>query len=340
MKIIYCKYCGKAFETDGSFRRAGQITAHMRTCEFNPKRLANIEAQKRGSKTMNRKNAERKHKLAILNEQTRKDYKFRCKKCNKEFIISMTDRDYQKRQNNVKGYVRKYCDHCAHSIGGYAAKQFRKTNQISKSQRNKLKSGIVLIHGSNKCKTYYFQQCPICKKIFMQTTKSKFCSTTCKLEFRKNKSQYISIETRKKLSDAGKHSAAKQFEQKRSKCEIEFCMLCEKTFSIVYHNKPIFNGWDADILLPELKIAIQWNGPWHYKQISNKKGSSLASIQNRDNIKRKEIEKAGWSLYIIKDQDSHKNARKRAYFIKKHFNRFLNFIKTQTSQFYEEFELI
>ena len=40
----------------------------MRTCESNPKRLANIEAQKRGSKTMNRKNAERKHKLAILNE--------------------------------------------------------------------------------------------------------------------------------------------------------------------------------------------------------------------------------------------------------------------------------
>ena len=23
MKTIYCKYCGKAFETDGSFKRAG-----------------------------------------------------------------------------------------------------------------------------------------------------------------------------------------------------------------------------------------------------------------------------------------------------------------------------
>ena len=34
----------------------------------------------------------------------------------------MTDRDYQKRQNNIKGYGRKYCDHCAHSIGGHAAR--------------------------------------------------------------------------------------------------------------------------------------------------------------------------------------------------------------------------
>ena len=256
MKIIYCKYCHKPFETDGSFKRAGQITAHMRTCEFNPKRLANIEAQKRGSRTMNRKNAEHKHMLAVLNEQTRKDYKFRCKLCNKEFVISMTDREYQKRQNDVKGCGRKYCDHCAHSIGGHAANHSHKTNQISRSQHKKLKRGIVLIGGRNKCKTYYFQQCPVCKKIFMQVSKSNFCSNACSIEFRKHKSQYISDETRKKLSDAGKRSVSKQFEQRRSKCEIEFCSLCEKHFSIVEHNKPIFNGWDADILLPELKIAI------------------------------------------------------------------------------------
>ena len=77
---------------------------------------------------MNRKNAEHKHMLAVLNEQTRKDYKFRCKLCNKEFVISMTDREYQKRQNDVKGCGRKYCDHCAHSIGGHAANHSHKTN--------------------------------------------------------------------------------------------------------------------------------------------------------------------------------------------------------------------
>jgi len=44
MKIIHCKYCGKEFETDGSFRMAGIATAHMRTCKCNPKREANIAA--------------------------------------------------------------------------------------------------------------------------------------------------------------------------------------------------------------------------------------------------------------------------------------------------------
>jgi hypothetical protein len=36
MKIIKCKYCGKEFETDGSRKMAGVITAHMRTCDKNP----------------------------------------------------------------------------------------------------------------------------------------------------------------------------------------------------------------------------------------------------------------------------------------------------------------
>ena len=47
--------------------------------------------------------------------------------------------------------------------------------------------------------------------------------------------------------------------------------------------------WDADIIIHDYKIAILWNGAWHYKQIS--KNSSLIQIQNRDVIKINEIKK-------------------------------------------------
>lgn len=330
MKIIYCKYCKQPFETDGSFKRAGQIAAHMRTCKSNPKRLENIAAQKRGSRTMNRKNAEHKHNLAILNEQSRKDRRLKCQNCGNEFIVSMTDRDYQKHQDMIDGYCHRYCKHCSHAIGGFAK---------SHNDSHKVKRPFLANKPNKKYKEYHFCQCLVCKRVFLQISKSKCCSLQCKLEYKNHKVQYLSNETRKKLSEAGKKSAANQFVQKRSKCEIEFCLLCEQHFNIVEHNKPIFNGWDADILLHEIKVAIQWNGPWHYKQISKK--TSLASIQNRDKIKRHEVEKAGWSLYVIKDQESHKKALKRLQFVNDHFLRFLKFLNEHKNvQFYEEFELL
>ena len=47
-----------------------------------------------------------------------------------------------------------------------------------------------------------------------------------------------------------------------------FCKLCEQEFKDVLHNEPIFNNWDADIILKEYKIAVLWNGIWHYKKIT------------------------------------------------------------------------
>ena len=70
----------------------------------------------------------------------------------------------------------------------------------------------------------------------------------------------------KKLSIAGKKSASIQQNERRSKNEKLFCVLCEQYFNKVGHNEPIFNGWDVDILIYDLKIAILWNGVWHYKK--------------------------------------------------------------------------
>ena len=89
-----------------------------------------------------------------------------------------------------------------------------------------------------------------------------------------------------------------QGDNKRSKNEIYFSELCCNTFDNVDLNEPIFNGWNADVIIHELKIAVLWNGRWHYSEIVKGK---LQQIQKRDEIKLKEIKKSGFTPYIIKD---------------------------------------
>jgi hypothetical protein len=78
----------------------------------------------------------------------------------------------------------------------------------------------------------------------------------------------------------------------------------------------MFNGWDADIIIPILKIAILWNGKWHYEKLM--KEHSLEQVQNRDIIKIKEIKKLGFTPYIIKDM-----GRYNKNFVEKEFQKFL-----------------
>lgn len=81
-----------------------------------------------------------------------------------------------------------------------------------------------------------------------------------------------------------------------------FATLCAEQFDIIT-NKQMFDGWDADVIIPSLKIAVLWNGPWHYKQIS--KHSSLLQIQTRDRLKLEAIVRNGYVPYVIKDMGKH-----------------------------------
>lgn len=125
------------------------------------------------------------------------------------------------------------------------------------------------------------------------------------------------------LHNGGCKGIQHQGDLRRSKNEIEFCKLCEEYFDNVKHNESIFNGWDADIIIEDIKFAVLWNGPWHYKQIT--KSHSVKQTQNRDKIKVKEIEECGWTPYIIKDMGkANKN------FVKEKFDEFLKYLKENT----------
>ena len=125
------------------------------------------------------------------------------------------------------------------------------------------------------------------------------------------------------LHNGGCKGIQHQGDLRRSKNEIEFCKLCEEYFDNVKHNESIFNGWDADIIIEDIKFAVLWNGPWHYKQIT--KSHSVKQTQNRDKIKVKEIEECGWTPYIIKDM-----GKANKDFVKEKFDEFLKYLKENT----------
>lgn len=148
------------------------------------------------------------------------------------------------------------------------------------------------------------KRCIVCDTLFLAANKT--CSDKC---------------YRESLSRAGKKSAEIQSSKRRSKNEIAFYNLCKYKFDLVQNNLPIFNGWDADIILPNLKIAILWNGKWHYEKITKK--HSVKQVQNRDEIKMEEIIKFGYTPYIIKDMGKFNLA-----FVQKEFEKFLRFLES------------
>jgi len=107
-----------------------------------------------------------------------------------------------------------------------------------------------------------------------------------------------------------------QSKNRRSKNEVYFADLCKERFSNVETNKPLFNGWDADVIIHDRKIAVLWNGIWHRKKI--KSNHSVAQVKNRDKIKMNEIVSCGYTPYIVED-----DGKESVEFVETEFNKFL-----------------
>lgn len=218
----------------------------------------------------------------------RKTYQCVCEKCNKEFEITCIESQYF--------YIKHF--YCSRSCANTRIHSEETKQKISNSLKKEKK----------------IRYCLDCGVEITSKSRSGYCKK-CVFKHRK-----ISEEGRRNLSKAGRKSVYNQQNRKRSKNEIGFCELCMNHFKNVKHNENIFNGWDADVILEDYKIAILWNGPWHYKQISKK--VSLESIQNRDKIKIKEIQNCGYYPYIIKDMGKY-NEKK----ITEEFDKLVEFIK-------------
>lgn len=142
-------------------------------------------------------------------------------------------------------------------------------------------------------------KCNFCNIEFIpKLSKRMYCSKQCSINYNKTSVEFI--ERVKRIGRIGGKISAKS-QQRRSKNEICFAELCETYFGKddIQCNTPIFEGWDADVIILSKKIAVLWNGQWHYKQIM--KSQSLIQVQTRDKIKYDTIIRCGYTPFIIKD---------------------------------------
>lgn len=219
-------------------------------------------------------------------------YNLNCSRCDVNFSID-------EREKMFESDKKYFCSRSCANIRDHSESSKKKISNTLKKYNNK-----PLLH----------KQCEECSIEFITIkNKKKFCSKSCCSKFNNRKNRDILVE-------AGKKSAAIQSETRRSKNEIYLYELCKEKFGNVLANEPMFNGWDADVILPDLKIVILWNGIWHYKQIS--KRQSLKQVQYRDRIKLIEIVNHGYTPYVIKDMGAHNKP-----FVEMEFNNFLSYFK-------------
>ena len=250
-----------------------------------------------------------------------------CKVCSKKFKVERTISKLG--IENIHKKEKQCCSSkCSNSIGGnsvFGTKNVKcskcfKTYEVDK--RGKIKHLLC-----DSCKIIYKCKKKKVIKIYKKREKKirirfsvirTLICKICSVSFLGKHAKYCDLCRIERFKLAGRNSASKRV--LRSKNEIYFYELCKTHFKNVRHNEPIFNGWDADVIIEDLKTAILWNGKWHYEKITEK--HSVIQVQNRDKIKISEIKKAGYIPYIIKDVGKNKKS-----FVESEFQKFIKTLK-------------
>lgn len=136
--------------------------------------------------------------------------------------------------------------------------------------------------------------CEFCGKKFKNKKERQYCSPYCQKLDNQKKNPGMA-------SKGGIISAKNRCI--RSKDEIKLYELCVKNFNYeITHNEEVIHKfkYDADIIIRDLKIAILWNGIWHYKELGFT-NYSLEEIKKRDNKKIEFFYENGWDVFIFED---------------------------------------
>ena len=218
----------------------------------------------------------------------------------------------------------KFCSHSCSAKSSNANRivsdaHKKRASESLKSLNSKLikgLNGIYMRANGQVARIRISKNCMMCNQVFdtFTNTTKKYCSCKC---------CYTSHEGRALRRLAGLKSAGIQAAIRRSKNEIAFAELCKKKFSNVLENSNMFNGWDADVVLLDEKIAVLWNGNWHHKKITKK--HSVKQVQNRDKIKLKEITKLEFLPYVINDY-----GKCNTEFVHEEFEKFIKWLDTRS----------
>ena len=247
-----------------------------------------------------------------------------CKCCGRNFTTPIKRYNYLLKKNGNNFYCSKKCFYTFRSPKSiektckYCGERFNSLDKpnspkcCSRKCSARLSQSFVDVQDisnsmkrvwSNRIVVYKKRICPVCGIGFEQRN-TKCCSDKC---------------AKKRMSNGGCASALCQKTQRSSKNEIMFANLCKSHYNNVVTNERFFNGWDADVILQDEKVAVLWNGNWHRKKITKK--HSVEQVKNRDKIKLDEINRMSYTPYIIED-----NGKENSLFVESEFNKFKLFI--------------
>lgn len=216
-----------------------------------------------------------------------------CISCRKETTIQSLERHIKQCSSPIKYNKCKYCGNetrndkfCGHICSAKYNIQKRKDDGYVITQEQKDKTSRTLIEkhyiGIKRCN--HPPKPKICKVCNNRHIRGGYtCSYTCQMVL---------------MTNGGKKAASNR--KIRSKDEIKLFELISNIVPAL-SNHIIKDGWDSDIFIPSLNIAIFWNGPWHYKEMGIK-GHSLKQVQNRDKIKTALFESIGIKVIVYEDR--------------------------------------
>ncbi len=114
-----CPYCKNIINFE--HKHINSFVAHCRNCKSRPGTYEVIE----------------KIKQTKLRLSKRKDYKFNCKKCNKEYILNLTPRTYE---------IDKYRKHCTQNCANGHIQTKEEKEKRSKTILRRIKIGKIIPH--------------------------------------------------------------------------------------------------------------------------------------------------------------------------------------------------
>jgi len=192
----------------------------------------------------------------------------------------------------IPKYYTYNCDHC-----NVFCKKPKTYYQVAKARKQEL------FFCSQECTHNYYKTtvkiiCSNCQKEVyrlssqIKKTKHSFCNKSC----------------------AATYNNKLKRKSRRSKIEIKFYNLLVKEFpnlNILANDKTMLDGYEVDVAIPSLNLAIEWNGIVHFKPIYSQ--TKLDKIQTRDAEKLKIASNKDINLIVIPDLVSNDKILQQAF---------------------------